>query len=267
MQLEKSNYSSREEVTPKQVYLSRRKFLAAAGIAGAAALAGGEVWKLGRPSPATADPGAKLSFVAGPYSTSEKVTPENDVTHYNNFYEFGAAKADPAKYAENFVTSPWTVSVEGEKAAKLFNGRNRKADYPRRANELRTHDGDLKSILTSKWTKPLAFLLCLVPFIPRHRQILHVGADLVGPSQAAIHHRRFQWLCAAHSAGVNFHGRFDPMAGRERLANAASAHLPDGRCRRDPLLLAGEIGQAEPPCVCCHLRPAFRLAGRQSAPH
>jgi len=38
----------------------------------------------------------------------------NDVTHYNNFYEFGVDKGDPAKNAQNFRTSPWTVSVEGE---------------------------------------------------------------------------------------------------------------------------------------------------------
>jgi methionine sulfoxide reductase catalytic subunit len=114
MLLKKSIYSTKDEITPKQVHLSRRKFLAAIGIGGAAALAGGEVWKLARPSAASADTAAKLPFVAGPYSTSEKITPENDVTHYNNFYEFGTAKSDPAKYAKNFVTSPWTVSVEGE---------------------------------------------------------------------------------------------------------------------------------------------------------
>jgi methionine sulfoxide reductase catalytic subunit len=114
MLFKKSIYSTKEEITPKQVYFSRRKFLVAIGFGGAAALAGGEAWKLARPSAASADPEAKLSFVKGPYSTNEKITPSNDVTHYNNFYEFGTAKADPAKYAKNFVTSPWTVSVEGE---------------------------------------------------------------------------------------------------------------------------------------------------------
>ena len=49
-----------------------------------------------------------------PYSTTEKVTPEQVVTTYNNYYEFGTDKGDPSKYAQKFVTSPWTVSVEGE---------------------------------------------------------------------------------------------------------------------------------------------------------
>jgi sulfoxide reductase catalytic subunit YedY len=40
----------------------------------------------------------------------------NHLTHYNNFYEFGGDKSDPAKNAQNFRSSPWTVSVEGEVA-------------------------------------------------------------------------------------------------------------------------------------------------------
>jgi sulfoxide reductase catalytic subunit YedY len=118
MVFKKSPYSTSEEVTPKEVYLNRRKFLAAVGIAGAAALAGREAWVWARPrvgaGPSGADPPAKLSFVPGPYSTKEPITPYYDVTHYNNFYEFGTSKSDPAKYAQNFVTSPWSVSVEGE---------------------------------------------------------------------------------------------------------------------------------------------------------
>jgi sulfoxide reductase catalytic subunit YedY len=52
--------------------------------------------------------------VKGPYSTDEKQTSFNDVTHYNNYYEFGTDKGEPAENAKNFVTSPWSVSVEGE---------------------------------------------------------------------------------------------------------------------------------------------------------
>lgn len=115
MKFKKSPDWTHEEITPKEVYLNRRKFLAAMGIAGAAALAGGEAWKLRLPRPgAGADPRPKLSFVPGPYSTKEKITPVYDVTHYNNFYEFGTGKSDPAKNAQHFVTSPWSVSVEGE---------------------------------------------------------------------------------------------------------------------------------------------------------
>jgi sulfoxide reductase catalytic subunit YedY len=48
-----------------------------------------------------------------PFSTTETPTPLDDITHYNNFYEFGTSKDQPAKLATNFKTSPWTVSVEG----------------------------------------------------------------------------------------------------------------------------------------------------------
>jgi sulfoxide reductase catalytic subunit YedY len=58
--------------------------------------------------------GAKLGGLAkSPFSTTEKPTPYGDVTHYNNFYEFGVGKEEPAEKAKNFKTSPWTVSVEG----------------------------------------------------------------------------------------------------------------------------------------------------------
>ena len=57
-------------------------------------------------------------MIKGPYSTSEAQTPYSDVTHYNNFYEFGIDKSDPAKNAQKFRTSPWTVSVEGEVQTK-----------------------------------------------------------------------------------------------------------------------------------------------------
>jgi sulfoxide reductase catalytic subunit YedY len=115
MRFKKSPDVTREAVTPKEIYFNRRKFLAGLGIAGASALAGREAWKLALPpAAASADPQTKLSFVPGPFSTSEKITPVYDVTHYNNFYEFGTGKTDPARNAKNFVTSPWTVSVEGE---------------------------------------------------------------------------------------------------------------------------------------------------------
>ncbi len=50
---------------------------------------------------------------ANQFSTSEPVTPFDDVTHYNNFYEFGTDKTDPAKNATHFRTSPWSVKISG----------------------------------------------------------------------------------------------------------------------------------------------------------
>jgi len=50
----------------------------------------------------------------GPYDTDEEVNTFKEITTYNNFYEFGTDKSDPAEYSQSFKTSPWTVSVEGE---------------------------------------------------------------------------------------------------------------------------------------------------------
>ncbi len=102
------------EVTPKSTYLNRRKFLEAAGLAAAGTLAGRRLLGLAWPGQ-TAFAGTKLSGVAkGPFSTSEPQTPYEDVTHYNNYYEFGVAKDAPARNAASLRTSPWSVSVEGE---------------------------------------------------------------------------------------------------------------------------------------------------------
>ena len=88
------------QVTPKSEYLNRRRFLA--GVLGATALA---------------QAGAKLSGVAkSTLSTTEPVTALEVITGYNNYYEFGTGKGDPAKNAQNFVTSPWTLTIEGNVA-------------------------------------------------------------------------------------------------------------------------------------------------------
>ena len=87
------------EVTPKSVYLNRRRFLAGAMLAAAAR---------------RLTAGARLNVaLKSPFSTSEQPTPLDAITHYNNFYEFGTDKDQPARLAKDFKTSPWTVSVEG----------------------------------------------------------------------------------------------------------------------------------------------------------
>jgi methionine sulfoxide reductase catalytic subunit len=105
------------EITPQGIYQRRRDLikLMATGAAGAA-LAGwasreAMAQALARPGKLAALPGAK-STVAGAV-TLEKVTEYKDTTSYNNFYEFGTDKADPAKNAHTLVTKPWTVAVEG----------------------------------------------------------------------------------------------------------------------------------------------------------
>ena len=102
------------DVTPKSVYLNRRQILKAMGIASAVALGGKAISRLAFP-PATVNAGTKLNVtVKSPFSTTEKQNSFDDVTHYNNFYEFGTSKDEPSRNAQKFRTSPWTVSVEGE---------------------------------------------------------------------------------------------------------------------------------------------------------
>jgi sulfoxide reductase catalytic subunit YedY len=102
------------DITPKSTYLNRRQLLRAIGIAGAAVVGSKVVSRLAFP-PAKVKAGTKLNVsIKSPFSTSEKMSSFNDVTHYNNFYEFGTDKGDPSKNAQNFRTSPWTVSIEGE---------------------------------------------------------------------------------------------------------------------------------------------------------
>ncbi|MEJ2344902.1 MAG: protein-methionine-sulfoxide reductase catalytic subunit MsrP [Gammaproteobacteria bacterium] len=96
------------DVTPEAVFRGRRRFMrASAAVAGAAAFPG-----LLSATPAQA--AVRLQYVTkGPYSTDEKPTPYKDVTTYNNFYEFGTSKSDPARYAHTLKTDPWSVQVEG----------------------------------------------------------------------------------------------------------------------------------------------------------
>src|SRR6266403_1044669 len=101
------------DVTPKNLYFNRRNFLRGLSIAGAATLVGERFASI-LSHPGSIQANSKLTSVKSNYTVDEKVTSENDVTHYNNFYEFGTDKGDPAKNAQNFRTSPWAVSVEGD---------------------------------------------------------------------------------------------------------------------------------------------------------
>ena len=100
------------EVTPKALYLRRQEFIqsAAAGAIGAAAAFG----PLGSARVDAQGGGRKLANVAkSPFSTTEKLNSYEDVTSYNNFYEFGTEKDDPARNAHRLVTNKWTVRVDG----------------------------------------------------------------------------------------------------------------------------------------------------------
>ena len=111
----KSSDLTYADVTPKSVWMDRRKFLRGAGIAGIAAFAGKRLYDYATPS-RSVQAGTKLTTIKSPFSTTEKINTFDVVTNYNNFYEFGVDKDQPAKNAQKFVTSPWTVAVSGEVA-------------------------------------------------------------------------------------------------------------------------------------------------------
>ncbi len=98
------------EITSKSTYDSyrrnRRGFLQQAGLLAAGALTGTMF-------PRTALAMSKLNTVPSKYTVSDTETPEAKAQSYNNYYEFGTDKSDPAKNAKNFRTRPWTVRVEG----------------------------------------------------------------------------------------------------------------------------------------------------------
>ena len=99
------------DITPLHVYQNRRQWLQQAGMLGLAA-AGLEVQaQTARPGELTPLP-AKASALAGAMAT-DTPTPYRDATTYNNFYEFGTDKLDPVRNVKNFVTSPWSVEIEG----------------------------------------------------------------------------------------------------------------------------------------------------------
>ena len=116
MLIKKSPDILASEITPQGLYLRRREFLAQAtalGLAGtlfpgagAHGQAVSPVTELGKLP--------KLPGKPSPLSVTEKKTPYKDVVTYNNYYEFGTDKSDPAVYAHKLKTRPWSVAIEGE---------------------------------------------------------------------------------------------------------------------------------------------------------
>jgi sulfoxide reductase catalytic subunit YedY len=105
------------EITPESAGADRRRFLKNSLLftATAAGVGGGLLWLThsARPRPESPD-ALLLEAPAGPFGTTEARTPYADVTTYNNFYEFGTSKDDPARESAQFRARPWTVSVAGE---------------------------------------------------------------------------------------------------------------------------------------------------------
>jgi sulfoxide reductase catalytic subunit YedY len=103
------------EITDRKLYVDRRQFLRALGLT-TAALAGGGLTAEAVLEAKGAPHGRKLENIkASEYRLpNDKVNSWEDITSYNNFYEFGPDKPDAAANVGKFVTSPWKVSIEGE---------------------------------------------------------------------------------------------------------------------------------------------------------
>jgi sulfoxide reductase catalytic subunit YedY len=108
------------DVTDERIYLRRREFMRlGAGLMGAAAggvfaACGSDAIDAAISVPANAAPQSPLANITKRMvTTTEPLNKFEEITTYNNYYEFGTSKSDPAKYAGQLKTSPWTVSIEG----------------------------------------------------------------------------------------------------------------------------------------------------------
>src|SRR5215467_8862737 len=109
MFIKRASDISSSEITSEKLYNNRREFIktatAALGIASA-----GSILSACAPGVVGAAPEPQAK---GKYDTTEKLTPLQDVTMFNNYYEFGTDKGDPARKSGNFKPKPWTVKVDG----------------------------------------------------------------------------------------------------------------------------------------------------------
>jgi sulfoxide reductase catalytic subunit YedY len=111
MLIRRSSNIKPSEITDRQSLLNRRDFMrAAAGLGMAGGLYSAGMWMPGKAHAGTKLPGVTKSA----YIVKETLTPFEAVTTYNNFYEFGTDKDDPAAHADKLKTRPWQVKVEGE---------------------------------------------------------------------------------------------------------------------------------------------------------
>ncbi|MQX35340.1 protein-methionine-sulfoxide reductase catalytic subunit MsrP [Roseospira navarrensis] len=104
------------EITPEAVYLNRRRLMQGAGVAALSGLAGSMLGLTARSAGAAEmEDFRQLPDVApSRFSTDEDLNAFDQITTYNNFYEFGTSKEDPARYAPDLKTSPWDIRVDGE---------------------------------------------------------------------------------------------------------------------------------------------------------
>ncbi|MCA1594530.1 MAG: protein-methionine-sulfoxide reductase catalytic subunit MsrP [Acidobacteria bacterium] len=118
MVIKKAGDIKSSEITDRKTYLNRRQFMRGATLAGSVVATGFLYRQLLAPEPVLPTPTGKVApdAQAAPKQwglPGEEATPYQDITHYNNFYEFATDKYSVARTSQSLVTRPWTVSVEG----------------------------------------------------------------------------------------------------------------------------------------------------------
>ena len=120
LRFRKKWHLSENQSTPESVYLQRREIVKKLGLMAAATpfsgtASAGLFGVFSKKEEVAADKRRLLASVSSPYSDlSLELTPEKKVLTYNNFYEFGTAKHQPAENARDFITHPWQINIEGE---------------------------------------------------------------------------------------------------------------------------------------------------------
>ncbi len=158
-----SAYLTYDEVTPKAAYLHRRAFMAGAGALAASFIA----------SSAMAAP---LKAQASTYKTNEKLTPKESVTTYNNFYEFGTDKSDPAANSSGYKPLPWKLTIDGlVKQPKTFDMHELIAKMPLEERIYRMRCVEAWSMVIPWIGFPLASLLAQVEPLGSAKYIAFTG--------------------------------------------------------------------------------------------
>ena len=114
MVIKKTNEIKSSEITDEKTYLNRRNFIRAGLLAGTT-LATAGVYRFINPPPPKAVVTAEIQNIIKPtdFRTEEKLNTFEEITNYNNYYEFSTSKTAVARQAEDFITRPWTVEVGG----------------------------------------------------------------------------------------------------------------------------------------------------------
>ncbi len=188
------------DVTPKRYYLRRREFIAGLG-AGIGALAASSL-------PAWADP---LKAAPSAYKVDEKQTSKEDVTTYNNFYEFGTDKGDPSANSGKFKPLPWKLTVDGMvKAPKEFDMRDLVASMPLEERVYRMRCVEAWSMVIPWIGFPLSSLLKQVEPLGSAKYVAFTG--VVRPEEMPGQTGLFQPLNWPYVEGLRLDEAMHPLA-------------------------------------------------------